>query len=184
MSVQDILDASDNTFFDGLIGNLDPSVGGGEVFRPVRDGTFLTSPLDSTAAFPKQSRPILLTTVTNEATPTIYGSVDLDPVPPADFESKVGAAYTENSTQTLINSAFYKIPPSTAQDADIRPTLQVMVCGITSQIAVQVLTWPLFIGYGWYLALPYLVICPNVFERRRESVRRRNRRWRDLSDKR
>jgi carboxylesterase type B len=126
LSVQDILDATDNTFMAGLTGQLDPSIGGGEVFRPVRDGTLITSPLSTSATFPRQSKPILVTTVIDEATPTIFGFVDPQPIAPADYHATVRASYSDSSTSTLVNSSFYKLPGGLSANADVRPTVQVM----------------------------------------------------------
>ncbi|KAF8201777.1 Alpha/Beta hydrolase protein [Pholiota molesta] len=53
--------------------NLDPAAGLSEPIRPVLDGSFLTSPLDSTAPFPTVNKPLLVTSVLNEAGPAIYG---------------------------------------------------------------------------------------------------------------
>jgi carboxylesterase type B len=125
LKVQDILDASDNVKWDA--GSLDKAASGGEWFRPVQDGSFITSPLSSSATFPKQNKPILVTTVTHEAAYTIYGAYDV-PVSPPDYPTAIGYSYTEDSTNKIVTSSYYEVPSTMASksDADTRSLLEVL----------------------------------------------------------
>jgi carboxylesterase type B len=112
-------DVFDNAFFD-----VDPSVGQGEPIRVVRDGSFITSPLDSTASFPRVSKPVLISTVRNEAGLTIYG-VFPDPLPQTMFEPIVNATFGSPRTQQITSSSLYAVPASStdstaAVDARVR----------------------------------------------------------------
>src|ERR1700691_5273760 len=71
LSIDEILSAQDTIFNTGF-SDIDPSTTQAEPIRVVRDGSFITSPLDSTAAFPKVSKPLLISSVQNEAGFTIY----------------------------------------------------------------------------------------------------------------
>jgi carboxylesterase type B len=127
LSVETILDAADTVRWDAP--SLDPAASGGEWFRPVTDGSFITSPLDSTAAFPKQTKPILVTNVAEEAAYTIYGPDGFtDPVPPSGYVQAVSFTYSEDSTNKILNSTFYRLPPNMSKDAnaDTRPQLEIL----------------------------------------------------------
>jgi hypothetical protein len=71
LSLDTILDAQSDLVSDAT--SLDESTGASQPIRPVQDGSLITSPLDSTASFPSVSKTVMLTTVLNEAGPTIYG---------------------------------------------------------------------------------------------------------------
>jgi hypothetical protein len=70
LSSSAIIEASQTVLADAS--TLDPAIGFGEVLRPGRDGTFVTSSLTSSTTFPKQTKPILVTTVREEAAYVIY----------------------------------------------------------------------------------------------------------------
>jgi hypothetical protein len=53
--------------------SIDASTGGTEPIRPVRDESFIATPLNLTVAFPTVNKPTLLSNVKNEAGPTIFG---------------------------------------------------------------------------------------------------------------
>jgi carboxylesterase type B len=113
--------------YDVQYGAVDPAAGGGEWFRPVRDGSFITSPLDSTATFPKQIKPILVTTVNQEAAYTIYTAYQ-SPQSVPDYSTDVGYSYSAQSTSHILNSSYYAVPSGVQAEAnpDTRPQLQVL----------------------------------------------------------
>jgi carboxylesterase type B len=126
LSTEDILGAADNVAYDIAYGFVDPAAGGGEQFRPVRDGTFITSPLDSTAAFLKQTKPLLITTVNKEAASTIYNGYTV-PTTINNYTDAVDATYPTSSKQ-ILSSSYYGVPASmqTQSNPDTRPQLEVL----------------------------------------------------------
>lgn len=86
--------------------NLDASATQSEPMRPVRDGSLITSPLDSTGAFPSVNKPLLLSTVKNEAGPAIYGNFP-SALPEAAFFPISEATFGEDRTNTITASPFY-----------------------------------------------------------------------------
>jgi len=91
---------------------LDAAAGASEPIRPVLDGSFITTPLDSTAPFPAVSKPILLTSVANEAGPAIYGSFP-NSLPEAAFSSICQATFLSTQrTDIIVSSPFYQSVPS------------------------------------------------------------------------
>ncbi|KAJ7627370.1 alpha/beta-hydrolase [Roridomyces roridus] len=122
LTLDDILSAQ-ATLEDEALG-LDPSVAIGEPLHPVLDHTLITTPLDSTAPFPKVSKPLLLTNVRNESAPTIYG-VEFPgpgPFPAEDFELSSDALLGTARTEILMASPFYPVDPN----GDSRVPLQVL----------------------------------------------------------
>ena len=80
--------------------------------RPVLDGSFITSPLDSTAPFPSVSKPLLITSVANEAGPAIYGTFT-SPLPQSVFSPICLSAFlSQERTDIIVSSSFYSFPPS------------------------------------------------------------------------
>jgi hypothetical protein len=91
--------------------------------RPVLDGSFITTPLDSTAPFPSVSKPLLITSVANEAGPAIYGNIP-DPLPESAFSPLCLATFLSTKrTDIIVSSPFYSFPPS-GGDIDSRVQLQ------------------------------------------------------------
>lgn len=110
--------------------SLDPSTGLGEPIRLVRDGSLITSPLDTTAPFPRVSKPLLLTNVKNEAGLSIYGG-GTPPISVADYEGLVGETFSSTATQAILQNTNYAAATlSTANGSDVastqdeRPTLE------------------------------------------------------------
>ena len=124
ISIDDLLSAQDN-LFDAAF-SLDPSTGLGEPLRIVRDGSFITTPLDSTAPFPSVSKPILLTNVKNEAALSIYGD-DAPAIAPSDYEELVEETFGD-ATAAILNNTNYAIAPTTngTENSDVneQPTLE------------------------------------------------------------
>lgn len=112
----------------GAASGLDSSAGAFEPMRPVHDGSLITSPLDSTAPFPKVSKTIIVSTVQDEAGPAIYGQ-NPDPVPESQWPGMVDATLGEPRTSVIINSTFYEMPKLNATAAaafDARTQLQTL----------------------------------------------------------
>ena len=120
-------------FQDNLVGaafSLDQSTGQGEPIRLVKDGSLITSPLDTTAAFPAVSKPILLTNVKNEAGLSIYGSVNFD-LDTSTYEELVDGTFGQPATSAILNNTNYAVVVantntngSAAATVDERPTLE------------------------------------------------------------
>lgn len=104
---------------------LDEAAGSVEPIRPVLDGTFLTSPLDSTAPFPSVSKPILVTTVLNEAGPAIYGdsSLTANTLSASTFELVCEGGFGSERAAAILNSPFYVVSDA---DTDARVQLQTL----------------------------------------------------------
>ncbi|KAI0076437.1 alpha/beta-hydrolase [Panus rudis PR-1116 ss-1] len=110
LSLDAILQAQDN--LSNQAPGLVPAANQAEPIRPTRDGTLVTSPLDSTAQFPSVNKPLLITTVRNEAGFTIYGGTGGQLDPP-DYEFMVNAAFGDSSAKKLLAFPDYAVPPST-----------------------------------------------------------------------
>lgn len=118
-SVQDIITAQaqyvNTAFF------VTPAASLGEPTHPVLDGSVLTTSL--TMTFPSNLKPLLLTTVKDEALPVTY-SVFGYPVPAQDFVSDMTFVLASSTrANALANSTFYPYSP---YDTDIRPVISVI----------------------------------------------------------
>ena len=92
--------------------------------RPVHDGALITSTLDSTTPFPKVSKPIILSTVSNEAGRNIYGQFT-SPMNTSFYESVVDAVSGEPRASSLLGSPYYQVPvPRDGTAADARVQLE------------------------------------------------------------
>lgn len=127
LPIDDILVAQ-NTLLDNAL-QLDPSTGQGEPIRLVRDGSLITSPLDSTAPFPSVSKPILLTNVRNEAGLSIFGFVP--PIDVSAYEGAISQTFSSSATQAILQNVNYAVSTLTATNGtdvastqDERPTLE------------------------------------------------------------
>jgi len=105
--------------------NLDPAAGSNQPIRPVLDGSFITTPLDSTAAFPSVSKPILVTSVSHEAGFAIYGAFT-DPLPEEAFQPICDATFGSERTAVVVNSPNYAPIPSADGSIDARTQLQLV----------------------------------------------------------
>ena len=112
-----ILSAS-NMLFDNAV-YIDSSATQDEPMRPVHDGTLITSTLDSTTPFPQVSKPVILSTVSNEAGPAIYGQFT-DPMSKDFYCSIVDAVFEEPRASNLLGSPYYQVPNGTAADARVQ----------------------------------------------------------------
>jgi hypothetical protein len=120
LSVSDILDASGTLFSQAI--TLDPAAGSGEPIRPVHDGQLITQTLTTSSPFPPVSKPILVTTVVNEAGPTIYTLFD-SPVSAQGFAVDVNLFLGSSRADTVLASPFYPVQTSGAS-VDTRPSLE------------------------------------------------------------
>jgi Carboxylesterase family len=124
LSLDAILNAETTLFNDAA--SIDPSTGSFEPIRPVRDGSLITSPLDSTAPFPSVNKPVLISTVLNEAGPAIYGQF-LQPLPSTMLTPICEASLGPNRTSTLLGSTWYPVVSSGPNGTiDARNQLQTM----------------------------------------------------------
>ncbi|KAH9950203.1 alpha/beta-hydrolase [Amylocystis lapponica] len=125
LSVDDILNAQQNLTNNAA--SLDPAAGSAEPIRPVRDNELIMNPLDLTAPFPTMSKPILVTTVLDEAALTIY-SIFSDPIGQSTYDAVVSETFGQPRTQRLLSNTLYTAPPTPNDGAvqDARPQLQVL----------------------------------------------------------
>lgn len=120
LAVNDILQASNTLFSQAL--SLDPAAGQGEPMRPVHDGQLITTTLSSSSPFPQVSKPILVTTVVNEAGPTIYETFT-SPVSEQVFTLALEATFGSSRADTIISSQRYQVLTSGGV-VDERPQLE------------------------------------------------------------
>jgi hypothetical protein len=123
LSLGTILNAQDDLANNAF--NLDPAAGLSEPIRPVLDGSFLTSPLDSTAPFPTVNKPLLVTSVLNEAGPAIYGG-NPDLLPENAFGSACNFTFGPNRTAVIVAAPFYTVAPALDGTVDARVQLQTL----------------------------------------------------------
>lgn len=122
LSLSTITDASSELFSSAA--SFEPSAGMSQPMRPVRDGSLITSSLDS-ASFPSMSKPVLINTVVNDAGPAIYGNFD-EPMGEQMFQAVVFGTLGEDRGDTILSSTHYPLPPSVNGQLDARPTLETM----------------------------------------------------------
>ncbi|KAI9065347.1 alpha/beta-hydrolase [Trametes sanguinea] len=124
LSLDDVM-SSQNTILDMAANSeLDPAVGASEPMRPVLDNVLIKTTLDSTSPFPKVSKPIIVSTVRNEAGPTIYGGFP-DSVNDSFYEQLVSFTFGSPRTNRILNTAVYAASPNVdGVEADQRPQLE------------------------------------------------------------
>jgi hypothetical protein len=120
LSVDTIIKAS-TTLFENAT-TIDPSAGSGQPIRPVHDGTLITHTMDSTSPFPKSSKPLLLSTVLDEAALTIYGTFT-SAVPTSEYDQIVAATFGSTRSATILNSTFYTVPTGSTDDRSLLQTI-------------------------------------------------------------
>ena len=126
LSLDTIMSAQNNLLNAAANNELDPAAGASEPIRPVQDGQLITNPLDLTASFPKQSKPIIVSTVRNEAGPTIYGGFPTS-VGTSLYEQVVQFTFGNPRTSRILNTAVYAVSPAVnGVDPDQRPQLEVL----------------------------------------------------------
>ncbi|KAH9997150.1 alpha beta-hydrolase [Russula compacta] len=124
LSLSTVLSASDALLKNAV--GIDPSASQDEPMRPVHDGVLITNTLDSTSPFPRVSKAIILSTVMDEAAPTIYGSFTA-PMNTSLYSATVLQAFGEATTPKLLASPYYQVPVlPDGQAADARVQLEQM----------------------------------------------------------
>lgn len=116
-----IIDAQMNLMGNAV--NLDAAAGRNEPIRPVMDGTVITSPLDSTAAFPTVTKPLLVTTVTQEAAFAIYSAFP-DPVPENQLSGICAFTFGPDRANAVVSAPIYTPVPALDGSVDARVQLQ------------------------------------------------------------
>lgn len=125
LSVDSIINAQQD-LYDNFYYDNDMAVGQSEPIRVVHDGSFITSTLDSTSPFPKVSKPVLISTVQNEAGYAIYGGIPYV-VPEDQLQNVINATFGSPRTQQLMSSNKYALPPGTnVETTDARTQLEPM----------------------------------------------------------
>jgi len=99
---------------------IDASAGLPEPIRPVLDGSLLTSSLTKT--FPSNLKPILLTTVKDEALPGTY-LIFSNPINAQGFESALNFTLGPERAAIVANTTFY---PYSESDGDVRDVFAVI----------------------------------------------------------
>lgn len=124
LALSDVLSAQQNLSSEAVY--LVAAAGQSEPIRPVRDGDFITSPLDLTATFPSQSKTIMLTNVVDEAMYTIYGTFP-SPISASYYDLVVDDTFGSLSGSRLLSYGPYT-PAQTTTDGtqDARPQLSQM----------------------------------------------------------
>lgn len=120
LSVDDILQASGALYSQAAY--LDPAAGLGEPIRPVHDGNLITTTLTSSTPFPPVSKPIMVTTVRNDAGPTIYTAFD-SPMSEQLYQQFLTMVLGTSRADTLSASERYTVQ-TRGGVCDARPTLE------------------------------------------------------------
>ncbi|KAJ3569960.1 hypothetical protein NP233_g4720 [Leucocoprinus birnbaumii] len=109
LAVDSIL-GSQTTLFNTAFQSI-PVVGQAEPMRPVLDGSFITTSLDSTTPFPSVSKPILISTVAEEAGPTIYGGGFPGALTQSDLANALAFSLGQDRANAIVSSGFYPAAP-------------------------------------------------------------------------
>lgn len=101
-------------------------MGAGERIRIVKDGSLITTTLDSTTPFPAVSKPVLITNVKNEAATSIFGGVPA--ITASDYEGLVELTFGTSATDAILANANYAVAPATNGTSNVstdqRPLLE------------------------------------------------------------
>jgi len=122
LKVDKILKASHELYSQAIY--LDRAAGQGEPIRPVRDGNLITHTLTTSSPFPRVSKPILVTTVADEAGPAIYEAFDT-PVSEQIFLQSVYGTFGNSTGDVVLASQYYKVQ-TRGETFDARPSLENM----------------------------------------------------------
>lgn len=123
LSLSSILNTQSFVFNNSIA--IDPATGNAEPIRPVLDGSFITTPLDSTGTFPSVSKPLLVTSVLHEAAFAIYKMFDA-PIPGDWFAPICAATFGPDRTTTVVSSPYYPPVASATGEVDSRAQLEVL----------------------------------------------------------
>jgi hypothetical protein len=108
LSLDEIIDSQMALF--GSAFQTVPVAGQSEPMRPVLDGSFITTSLDSTAPFPHVSKSLLVTTVADEAAFAIYSTYGA-PLNRKNLTDACETTFGENRTSVILSSPFYGSAP-------------------------------------------------------------------------
>jgi len=122
LSVSDILSASNTLYSQAIF--LDQAAGQGEPMRPIRDGQLISNTLTTSTPFPQVSKPILVTTVANEAGPSIYGGFP-SPMSESDYLGFVDWSLGTTRADTVLGNQRYTVQ-NVGGTSDARPSLEKM----------------------------------------------------------
>jgi hypothetical protein len=121
LDVPGIIAAQTDTYISAA--RLDPAAGQNEPLRPTLDGSFITVPLDLSGAFPAQDKPLLITTVAQEAGSAIY-NIFPQPLPDAALRNICLATFGANRTDIILANTLYTPVFAPDGSSDIRPQLE------------------------------------------------------------
>lgn len=123
LSLEQIISAQENLF--AAAPSLDPSAGIAEPIRPVLDKILITTPLDSTAPFPSVNKHLLVSTVVNDAGPTLFTRPDFQSkLPAVAFFIVANATLGPDRAEKVSASSFYTIVPDSDGEMDSRIQLE------------------------------------------------------------
>ncbi|KAJ2927752.1 hypothetical protein H1R20_g9344, partial [Candolleomyces eurysporus] len=126
LSLSSILSAQQATY-EYAVNNI-PAAGTGQPIRPVLDGTFITTPFDTTAPFPSINKPLLVTSVENEAAWAIFKSL-----PPlldeGAFPYLTSLTFGNQRTSVILDSPFYTPAPGSIVDGKVDGRFQLEKLG-------------------------------------------------------
>ncbi|KAK7040934.1 hypothetical protein VNI00_009530 [Paramarasmius palmivorus] len=120
LSLDTIISAQMSVYSQGQA--LEPAAGLAQPIRVVKDGSFIASPLDSTATFPSVNKPVLISTVKNEAATQIYNF--FPELPESAFQDAVLASLGEDRTTKIVQSTYYNAVPLSDGTVDARVQLE------------------------------------------------------------
>lgn len=128
LSLSSILAAQDYVYSNAALNdNFAPAAGNAQPIRPVIDGTFITTPLDTTAPFPATNKPVLVTTVQHEAASMIYGNFPA--LPEEAFPPICAMTFGNERTEIVVAAPFYQPSPGSIIDGQIDARAQLQVVG-------------------------------------------------------
>ncbi|KZV92673.1 alpha/beta-hydrolase [Exidia glandulosa HHB12029] len=113
--------SAQNDFLPGAP-DLDAASAGPLALRPVIDNQIITTTLTTT--FPSSLKPLLITTVKNEAGPTIFGGGGVPQVPNDFYAPVLESVIPDSRAQSILNSTFYALGKS---DDAVRDALMEVV---------------------------------------------------------
>lgn len=122
LTVNDIVGATESLFSQAM--SLDPAAGLGEPIRPLHDGQLISCTLTANSPFPQVSKPILVTTVIDDAGPIIYGTFT-SPLSEQGYQGFVYGTLGSSRADTVLASQKYPVQTSGGL-VDARPSLETL----------------------------------------------------------
>ncbi|PFH54249.1 hypothetical protein AMATHDRAFT_524 [Amanita thiersii Skay4041] len=121
LSIDTILSAQTTLY--NTAASIDPSAGPAQPIRPVNDDSLIGTSFNSAPSFQKTEKPIIVSTVLNEAGPAIYGQFTA-PLSEDAFQPICEASLGSSRTSTILASPFYKAQFLANGSVDARTQLQ------------------------------------------------------------